>query len=622
MSETVTLTPEIMWVLGILALTIYLFVSEIVRVDVTAITIMVLLGLSGIVGFEVLKPTEVFIGFSSNAVISIIAVMIIGAGLDKTGLMNQIARPIIKFAGHTETRLIAVISGTIGVISSFMQNIGAAALFLPAVQRIATRTQIPLSRLLMPMGYCAILGGTVTLVGSSPLILLNDLVESANANLPAGTEKMGLFRLFDVTPIGLILIATGIIYFVVLGRFVLPKTKGDEPKTTDTMSYLTKLYNLQGDVFQAIVPASSSLIGSNIEYLRAQSNYKISAIALQREGDIRLAPTRNTVFQAGDIVGLLGQKTDVEAFVQKFGLERHTDMGVLADTLAPTWSGVSEVVIAPRSMLIGKKTIREIKFRQRYKATILAINRGGKTITEKLSDIRFNAGDALLIHSSWQDLSMLDADPDFVVVTDYPRQDIGMRPEKLPFAVLFFLIAIGLVLFTDLRLSVAFMTGAIGMILTGVLRIDEAYRAVDWRTVFLLGSLIPLGIAVENSNTATWIAANVLAALGDVPSWVLLTVIAVLTTAFTLVMSNVGATVLLVPLAVEIAIGAQADPRIFVLAVGIAASNSFLLPTHQVNALIMGPGGYRNIDFLRAGGIMTVLFLLVTVPMLTIFYAK
>ena len=197
-----------------------------------------------------------------------------------------------------------------------------------------------------------------------------------------------------------------------------------------------------------------------------------------------------------------------------------------------------------------------------------------------------------------------------------------MRPEKVKYALVFFGIAIGLVIFSNLRLSAALMTGAIGMILSGVLRIDEAYRSVDWRTVFLLASLIPLGIAVEHSGTATWIAQNILALFGDVPHWILLAVVAVLTTIFTLVMSNVGATVLLVPLAVNIAIGAGADPRVFALAVGLAASNSFLLPTNQVNALIMGPGGYRNHHFLRAGSIMTLLFLLVLIPMLEWFYTK
>lgn len=621
MIEPIALTPEIIWVLGVLVLTIVLFVSEWVRVDVTALTIMVLLSVSGIIGFEVVQPEQVFSGFSSNAVISIIAVMIIGAGLDKTGLMNHIARSIIKFAGNTEHRLIATISGTIGVISSFMQNIGATALFLPAVGRIAARTRIPLGRLLMPMGFCAILGGTVTLVGSSPLILLNDLVDTANTNLPPGIDEISRFHLFDVTPIGLLLIATGVVYFLLLGKYVLPTSHGVEPVTPNTMGYLTQTYNLLGDVFQVAVPAGSSLIGSNIEYLRAQSNYNISAIALQREGGIRLAPVRDTVFQPGDILGLLGKEEDIRDFAQRFKLEQRADMGALADALSPTYSGISEIVIAPRSSLIGK-TMREIKFRQRYTATILAIYRTDAPITEKLSDIPFQPGDALLIHSSWQSLALLDSDPDFIVMTAYPRQDLETRPEKVKYAVVFFTLAIGLVLFTNLRLAVCFMTGAIGMILTGVLRIDEAYRSVDWRTVFLLASLIPLGIAVENSNTAAWIAQNMLAFFGDVPSWVLLAVIALLTTAFTLIMSNVGATVLLVPLAIKIAAGAGADPRVFALTVGIAASNSFLLPTHQVNALIMGPGGYRNIDYLRAGGIMTVLFLLVLVPMLVLFYAK
>jgi di/tricarboxylate transporter len=621
MTELPALTPEIIWVLGILALTIALFVSEVVRVDVAAISIMVVLALSSAVDPKVILPHDVFSGFSSNAVISIIAVMILGAGLDKTGVMNQMARPIIRLAGNTEVRLTAIISTTIALISSFIQNIGAAALFLPAVGRIAMRTNIPLSRLLLPMGYCAILGGTLTLVGSSPLILLNDLVLAANESLPADMEPMRLFRLFDVTPIGLILVAAGVVYFVLLGRYVLPVKKGDQPQTASTMDYLTKTYNLRGDIFQVSVPAESELVGNNIDFLRAQSNYRISAVALMRDNDIRLAPVRDMVLQAGDVLGLLGSKDDVEASVRKFKLEQRSDLSILADVLSPTHSGISEIVIAPRSSLIGK-TMREIRFRQRYTATVLAIYHAGTPITEKLSDIAFQAGDALLIHSSWEALSLLDSDADFIVITAYPRQDLGMRPEKVKYAVLFFAIAIALVLFTQLRLSTALMTGAVGMILTGVLRIDEAYRSVDWRTVFLLASLIPLGIAVEHTNTATWIAHHVLATLGEVPHWVLLAVIGVLTTVFTLVMSNVGATVLLVPLAVSIALGVGADPRMFALAVGLAASNSFVLPTHQVNALIMGPGGYRNIDFLRAGSIMTVVFLAVLVPVLLLLYGK
>jgi len=234
--------------------------------------------------------------------------------------------------------------------------------------------------------------------------------------------------------------------------------------------------------------------------------------------------------------------------------------------------------------------------------------------------MELQAGDTLVGHIMWDSLARLEKDhKNFVVVTtEYPHEET--RPHKLGFALFFFAIALSLVLFSDLRLSISLLVGAIGMVLSGVLSMDEAYEAVSWKTVFLLASLIPLGFAVESSGTAAWIADATLQLMGDVPIWVLQAVIAVLATFFTLVMSNVGATVLLVPLAVNIAIGAGADPAVFALTVAIATSNSFLIPTHQVNALIMGPGGYRVPDFLKAGGIMTILFLVVSLTMLNIVF--
>ncbi len=221
--EHIAFTTEMAVVVGALGFTIFLFVSEIIRVDLAAILVLVLIGiLSYVPGLENLADVNhLFDGFASNAVISIIAVMIVGAGLDKTGIMNKVAAKILKYGGSTETRVLPIVSGTVGVISSFLQNVGAAALFLPVVSRISARTGIPLSRLLMPMGFCAILGGTMTMVGSSPLILLNDLISSANRGLPAD-QQMEPFGLFSVTPIGFALVATGIVYFMVLGRIVLP----------------------------------------------------------------------------------------------------------------------------------------------------------------------------------------------------------------------------------------------------------------------------------------------------------------------------------------------------------------------------------------------------------------
>jgi di/tricarboxylate transporter len=238
--------------------------------------------------------------------------------------------------------------------------------------------------------------------------------------------------------------------------------------------------------------------------------------------------------------------------------------------------------------------------------------------------VPLKATDTLLAHCDWESLTRLEDDRDFVVVTsDYPREQL--RPSKVPHALFFLAVALGMILFTNLPLSVALMTGALGMILTGVIEIDDAYRAVSWKTVFLLASLIPLGAAVENTGTAAWIAQNTLEILGQVSPWVLQATIFALATFFTLVMSNVGATVLLVPLSINFALAAQmagmeADPRVFALTVAIATSNSFLIPTHQVNALIMGPGGYRVKDYLKAGSIMTILFMVVALIMLNIVF--
>ncbi len=229
---TVVPSIEIAWVSGILLFTVYLFAFEVVGVDVAATSVMVLLGLTSlfapIMGLSapLIDDKHLFDGFASNAVISIIAVMIIGAGLDKTGLMSRVATFILKVGGTTEKRIIPIISGTVGFISSFMQNVGAAALFLPVVSRISARSGLPMSRLLMPMGFCAILGGTVTMVGSSPLILLNDLILASNQALPPD-QQMDTWSLFSVTPVGIALVATGIIYFVVAGRFVLPATSSE-----------------------------------------------------------------------------------------------------------------------------------------------------------------------------------------------------------------------------------------------------------------------------------------------------------------------------------------------------------------------------------------------------------
>ncbi len=626
---TVVPSVEIAWVSAILVLTIYLFAFEVVGVDVAAVTVMVLLGLSSllapVMGLEqgLVDNKHLFDGFASNAVISIIAVMIIGAGLDRTGIMSKVAGFILKVGGTTERRIIPIISATVGFISSFMQNVGAAALFLPVVSRISARSGLPMSRLLMPMGFTAILGGTMTMVGSSPLILLNDLILTSNKALPP-EQQMDTWGLFSVTPVGIALVSTGILYFVIAGRFVLPATKSESSTSgTDPMRYFHDVYGVDYALKEIVVPDDSDLIGKKLDDV--ETDYRVRVIASKRPGEeSRVGPgtiARDTVFRAGMVLGMVADPSDLTTFCEKYSLKQRSELRTFSESLAATKAGIAEVLIPPGSNLIGKSA-RDVWLRKTTGLAMIGLHRNGETLREgeDIRNVPFQAGDTLVVHTAWDALARIDEkDRNFVVVTtEYPREEL--RPNKVLPAAIFFGIALAMVLFTDIRLSVALLTGAVGMVLSGVLNIEEAYEAVSWKTVFLLASLIPLGLAVETTGTAKWIAEQVLSVVGEMPIWVIQAAVAALATFFTLVMSNVGATVLLVPLAVNIAIGAGANPAVFALTVAIATSNSFLIPTHQVNALIMGPAGYRVPDFMKAGGIMTVLFLIVMMLMMNLVF--
>ena len=621
-------SSEIAWVTGLLIFTIYLFIFEIVTVDEAAITIMVLLGLSSLMassmGLEkgLVDTQHLFDGFASNAVISIIAVMMIGAGLDKTGMMGAVAGYILKVGGTSEGRIIPIVSGTAGIISSFMQNVGAAALLLPVVSRISARSGLPMSRLLMPMGFTAILGGTITMVGSSPLILLNDLMLTSNVALPPD-QQMQTWSLFSVTPIGLALVATGILYFVIAGKYVLPSVSAESTTAiAGSARYLEEVYGVDYLLFEVSVPEDSPLVGQVLDDIESSNKIRIIAIKAAGAG---MRASRGDLSRDLDIgpnssLGILCSPAHLKDFVDAYGLTIQKGLRVFSEALASTQAGIAEIVIPPGSSLIGKSA-RDIWMRKAYGLAMVALHRDGETMVEgdNIRDMPFETGDTILAFTPWRALGHLERDRNFVIVTsEYPREET--RPNKVGWASFFFGLALFMVLFTDLRLSIALMTGAIGMVISGVLKIEEAYEAVSWSTVFLLASLIPLGLAVETSGTAKWIAEQTLLVVGDMPIWVIQAAVALLATFFTLVMSNVGATVLLVPLAVNIAIGAGASPALFALTVALATSNSFLIPTHQVNALIKGPGGYRVPDFMRAGIFMSLLFIVVMLVMMNLIF--
>ncbi|HIJ37068.1 MAG TPA: SLC13 family permease, partial [Deltaproteobacteria bacterium] len=552
---------------------------------------------------------------------------------------NRLVGPILRIAGNSKSRVIIAISVTVAGISSFMQNIGAAALFLPAIQRISKNMKIPLSQLLMPIGFSAILGGTVTLVGCSPLILLIPLSQllmpiGFSAILGGTVTLVGCsplillndllapfglkpFGLFDVTPIGLALVASGIGCFIVLGRFILPKGSADDAEEKPRSSLENTLKEM-GETYEIRIPDDFTDYREPVLVDDLRRRYLVNVLAMTEPPDFKtLSPTGDQAVRSGVHLLVYGRKKDVQRMVEEEEMHLKEAPKIFKGETEEGASGTVEAVVAPRSPLAGK-TLREINLRDRFQVVPLAVYRGDETYRAEIGDIVLSVGDAVLIHGEWQRLQVLQQEKSLLFTT--PVDVELLRPEKAIFAGIWLAVALSMVLIFKIQLSVSLMTGALGMIITRVLSIDEAYQSVDWRTIFLLAGLIPLGIATEKTGTAAWIAHAILHTIGDVQPIVLLTVIGILSTIFTLVISNVGATVLLVPLVVNMAIAAHTDPRMAALVVGLATSNSFMLPTHQVNALYMGPGRYRSVDFMKAGGVISIVFIVVMIGMIKLVY--
>jgi di/tricarboxylate transporter len=596
-------TIQIAMVLGIALAVVLLFITERIRVDVVAIMVMVALPLLGLI-----DGRETFQGLSSTAVVSIIAVIIMSRGLDHTGVIRRGVRPLLLLAGSSRRRTILMLSGIVAVISSFMQNIGAAALFLPAIQRISRHTGISVSDLLIPVGFSAILGGTISLVGSSPLIMLNDLLR------PFGLEP---FNLFSVTPAGVALVATGIVYFILAGRFVLPRRTeapaGKPHLNAEPLDYYPEIVKL----FELENPWKREGPALKVQQLCDRYNIHVVALSLDRGRHKILPPDREMSIPPGSVFAVYGTREHVEQTARDLGFKIKPDLNVFSEDLSTDISGVAEAIVSPHSDFLGK-TFAEIRFRHNHLMAPLAVMHQGRIQYTSIGERLIEPGDVILMHGRWETFQRMRSTRNLLFAQ--PLDQEILHTHKAAAALACFALATALVIFTSLPLSVCLMTGALGMILTGALTIDQAYQGVDWRTVFLLSGLIPLGIAMQKTGAASWLAYYMLDLVGEPSPAFFIFTIALITTVLTLVISNVGAAVLLVPLVVDMAMAINVDPRLAALVVGLAASNSFLLPTHQVNALYMGPGGYTNRDFIKAGAPLSLLFLLVLTGAMLVFY--
>lgn len=601
-----SLTPEMILVLGLVGFTMLMLVLEWIRADMVALLVVVVIGLTGLIPSD-----RVFNGFAGNAVIAIIAIMIMGEGLDRAGVLNLTANFVMRMARGMESRLGVVINLVASLFSAVIPSQALAALMIPVSSRLAARTGVPLSRLLLPMAFCILTATNTTLIANSPLIVLNDLIASANVNLPPGAHTIPKFGLFSVTPVGLTLALLGVAYFYFFGRKLLPGHEDERLKVTPgrTESYFAETYGIVGETAELTVTAESPLVGMSIGEVEQLYGAPL-ILAIKSGNDARMAPPADHVIWVGSVLGVLGPREQLNQFANNQLCRLSTRMRQLGELFNPTRAGISEVVIPPVSRFI-KHTIGELRLRKRFGISVLAVNRGDQVLRDDVRSISLRAGDTVVLHSNWRDLSLAAEERDLVVVTDIPKEQ--QRPGKIWQAVGFFVLAKCLALFTNLDLSVAMMTGAIGMLLSGVLNMDEAYKAINWKTIFVTACLIPLGWSMDATGTASWIAQVVLDHLGSASPWLLQLCLAILTLLFSQVMSNVGATVMMVPIAISVAVATGGNPSAYALIVAVSSSNTFLLSSgHPALMMVTGPGGYKGKDFLRVGLPLTFLVLIVT----------
>ncbi|MGB4857947.1 MAG: SLC13 family permease [Dokdonella sp.] len=597
-----SLTPEMMIVFGLLLFTVTMLVLEWIRPDLVALLVLVAIGVTNLMPVE-----QLFDGFSGTAVISLLAVMIMGAGLDRTGVLGKAASFILRMGGGAESRVSMMVNGMAGSLSSVIQSQALAALFMPVVSRISARTGLPLKRLLLPMACSILCGTSMTMISNSPLILLNDLIASANRNLPQGARTIETFSLFAIAPVGIALLLVGLTFFAIFSRWLLPSDDNDGKVTPGrTETYFAKMYGIEGEVRELLVTAESPLVGMSVGEAEQLHDAPL-ILALKTNGESRLSPPADHMIWVGSVLGVLGEREQVNDFANNQLCRVQPRLRDFGDMFNPTRAGTAEAVVPPTSQWVKQK-VSDLRLRKRLGISVLAVTRGEEVYREDVRSMELRAGDTLVLHGFWRDLALAAESRDFVVVTDIPQ--VEQRPSKIWHALTFFALAMGLGLFTDLRLPVAMLVGAVGMLLAGVLSMDEAYKAINWKTIFIIASLIPLGLAMDSTGAATWMAQEIMVHLGNLPQWALQACIAILALLFSQVISNVGATVMMVPMAINIALASGGNPAAYAMIVAISTSNTFLLPSASpVLLVVAGPGGYRSADFLRIGLPLTVLML-------------
>lgn len=580
--------------LAIIGAALLLFITEIIRADLVALGVLLALVFCGLI-----SPAEAFTGFSNPAVITVLAMFILSAGLVNTGVADFLAKSILRLCGESPLLLTAASMLTVGLFSAFMNNIGAVAIMMPAMFAIAQKTGYPVSRLLMPLSFGSLLGGLVTLIGTPPNLLISTALEESGFRP---------FALFDFAPTGLILLAAGVIYMLLIGRFLIPvREAGDLGEQFHLEEYLTEI----------VIPPDSPLIGKNLRDSGLRENLGLSILQMRRtrQGrEVHYVPGPDSVLQAGDRMVAQGKLGSLLREAGGGMVEIYSDKKLRLEELAEDGMELAEVVIAPNSKLVGR-TLREFDARRSLNVLVLALRRRGRSMGSDFADQPLEAGDVLLVQGRKEIFAEMSQSRDYLVVSKVKAATRALR--KAPIALAIMTLAVVFAALGWLHISIAAMAGAFLMAITRCFKLEDMYTSVDWRVIFLIACMIPLGLAMDDNHTGTarWIAENLLAWAGDASPLLVLAGLFLFTTLLTEIMSNAAAAVLLAPLTIALAMGLGLEPHPFLMAVAIGASTTFLTPIgHQSNVLIYGVGNYHFTDFARVGlGLNLIVFGLVLV---------
>jgi di/tricarboxylate transporter len=568
---------------AILAVAMGLFISGRLRADLVAICTLATLLITGLI-----RPDQALHGFTNQATATIAAMFVISAGLVRTGLLRWVAGYMDRLAGKGESRLILVLCVVIAILSAFLVNTATVAIFIPVAIVLSRNRKIAPSRVLIPLSFASQFGGVCTIIGSSTNMLVNGIGIS---------KDMQPFGFFEFAPLGLIMVAAGTIYLLVTSRWLLPKRRG-EADNIDKYRLADYLAELQ-------VLADSPLIGKSWLQSRVEQETKVELANLIRE-DKAVSRPDNTKIRPGDLLLLHGHVDRIMAMEQKYRLELLKDVKVKDRELSTHETQLVEGLIPPGSNLIGG-TLRNSDFFRRYKSIILALQRRGKILRDRLGDIEMESGDNLLLQAHKDDVVRLMNSANVVVTSELT--ELLFRRNRAIAALLIIIAVVALAAFNVLPIMIAAIVGAVCMVLTRCITIGEAYNAIDWKIIFLLGGIIPLGLALEQSGAILWLADRVLQPFLAYGPVALLAAIYIITAMLTETMSNNAAAAILAPIVIVLANSINVDARPFLVAITFAASTSFATPIgYQTNTMVYATGGYHFTDFTKIGVPLNILF--------------